>query len=54
LARLARSLWYEVGPDDPATLVGVALVLGVVAVVAALVPARRAGRVDPVIAMRNE
>ena len=54
LARLARSLWYEVGPDDPATLVGVALVLGVVAVVAALVPARRAGRVDPVIATRNE
>lgn len=54
LARLARSLWYEVGPNDPPTFVGVALVLGIVAIAAALVPARRAGRVDPVIAIRNE
>ncbi|HEX6808397.1 MAG TPA: ABC transporter permease [Gemmatimonadaceae bacterium] len=54
LARLARSMWYEVGPNDPVTFVGVAVVLGLVAVVAALVPARRAGRVDPVIAIRNE
>lgn len=54
LARLARSMWYDIGPNDPATFVGVALVLGVVAIVAALVPARRAARVDPVIAIRNE
>jgi predicted permease len=54
LARLARSMLYEIGPNDPATFVGVALTLAVVAVVAALVPARRAARVDPVIAIRNE
>ncbi|MGH7646723.1 MAG: ABC transporter permease [Gemmatimonadaceae bacterium] len=54
LARLARSMLYEIGPNDPATFVGVALTLGLVAVVAALVPARRAARVDPVIAIRNE
>ena len=54
LARLARSMWYDVGPNDPATFIGVAIVLGAVAVAAALVPARRAARVDPVIAIRNE
>jgi len=54
LARLARSMWYDVGPNDPATFIGVAVVLGAVAVAAALVPARRAARVDPVIAIRNE
>lgn len=54
LARLARSMLYEIGPNDPATFFGVAITLGLVAVVAALVPARRAARVDPVIAIRNE
>jgi len=54
LARLARSMWYEVGPNDPLTFAGVAIALGVVAVIAAAVPARRAARVDPVIAIRNE
>ena len=54
LARLARSMLYEIGPNDPATFFGVAITLGLVAVVAAMVPARRAARVDPVIAIRNE
>jgi len=54
LARLARSMLYEIGPNDPATFFGVALTLGLVAAAAALVPARRAARVDPVIAIRNE
>ena len=54
LARFARSMLYEVRPDDPATFIAVALTLSLVAAVAALVPARRAARVDPVIAIRNE
>jgi putative ABC transport system permease protein len=54
LARFVRSMLYEVGPADPATFVVVGLTLAVVGVVSALAPARRASRVDPVIAMRAE
>ena len=50
---LAAAL-YEIEPSDPATFVGVAGLLLVVAVVAALVPAWRAGRVDPVRALWGE
>jgi len=40
---------YEIEPQDPFTLISVTLLLAVVAVVAAAVPARRAMRVDPVV-----
>jgi putative ABC transport system permease protein len=52
--RLMRSLLFEVAPTDPVTYVGVALILGVVALIASYLPARRATLVDPVIALRNE
>src|SRR5439155_23929122 len=54
LTRFVRALLYEITPGDPLTFVGVAAVLSVVAMIAALVPARRAARVDPVIALRSE
>ena len=54
LTRLARTMLYEIQPNDPTTFAGVAITLTVVAIVAALVPARRASRVDPVIAIRSE
>ena len=54
LTRLLRSLLVQVGPGDPLTLVGVALLLLAVAVAASLVPARRASGVDPVSALRAE
>jgi putative ABC transport system permease protein len=54
LTRFVRTMLYEIQPNDPATFAAVGITLAVVAVVAALVPARRASRVDPVIAIRSE
>jgi ABC-type antimicrobial peptide transport system permease subunit len=54
LTRLVRSLLYEVQPGDPLTFGGVALVLALVGIVAALVPVRRAVRADPVTVLRAE
>jgi len=53
LTRFVQSMLYQVAPNDPLTFGGVAAVLAVVALVAALVPARRAARVDPCVALRE-
>ena len=52
--RLLRSQLFGVSPVDPATLVSVVVILAAASVAAAYVPARRATRVDPVIALRSE
>jgi putative ABC transport system permease protein len=54
LGRLIQSQLYEVSPRDPAVFVLVAVVLGVVAVLSSYLPARRATRVDPIVALRAE
>jgi len=54
LARLISSLLYGVRPSDPFTLAAVALLLTAVAAAASFVPARRATRADPMIALRYE
>jgi predicted permease len=54
LSALLTKLLYGVRPTDPATFVGVALILAAVAVLASIVPAWRATRVDPLQVLREE
>jgi putative ABC transport system permease protein len=53
-SRLIGSLLYETSATDPPTFIGVALFLAAVGLAAAYLPARRATRVDPIIALRSE
>jgi ABC-type antimicrobial peptide transport system permease subunit len=53
-AQYLKPFVYQVQPNDPATLAGAAAGFLVVAAVASYVPARRAARVDPMIALRAE
>jgi putative ABC transport system permease protein len=54
LTRVMVSLLFEVNPTDPATLVGVALLLAAVAMLACYIPARRALSIHPMTALRRE
>ena len=54
ISRVLQSLLFGVSARDPLTFVGVAILLGVVAMLASWIPARRAARVDPLTAMRAE
>jgi putative ABC transport system permease protein len=54
VSRLLSSFLFGVSPTDPVTLAGVALLLGLVTVVASYLPARRAASVDPMTALRSD
>jgi ABC-type antimicrobial peptide transport system permease subunit len=54
LARVLSSILYGVSAHDPLTFIVVPLALTAIALLAAWMPARRASRVDPIIALREE
>jgi putative ABC transport system permease protein len=54
MLRFLAKLLYGVRPADPITLAAVAVLLGAIALLACYIPARRAAKVEPVIALRYE
>jgi len=51
--RLLKATLFETNVHDPLTFVTVPIVLGIVALAASYLPARRAAAVDPIVALRN-
>jgi predicted permease len=54
VSRVLKSLLFSVGPHDPVSYIGVAILLGLVALAATLIPARAAMKTDPMAALRVE
>jgi predicted permease len=53
VARLIASLLFQTAPTDPITFAGMVILLGVVALLAGYLPARRASKIDPMVALRT-
>jgi ABC-type antimicrobial peptide transport system permease subunit len=52
--RLLKTVLFEITPTDPATFTAVAVTVFVAALLAGIIPAHRATRVDPLVALRHE
>jgi ABC-type antimicrobial peptide transport system permease subunit len=53
-ARFARAMLFQLSATDPLSVIGAVLFLFGIAIVAGLIPARRATKVDPLVALRSE
>jgi ABC-type antimicrobial peptide transport system permease subunit len=53
VAKAIASLLFGTEPTDPTTFAGMILLLGAVALVAGYIPARRASRINPIVALRS-
>ncbi len=54
LARIAKSMFYDISPIDPVSIAVTIMVLIVMSLLAGFIPARRAARIDPMVALRYE
>jgi ABC-type lipoprotein release transport system permease subunit len=54
MGRGLGGMLYGVKGSDPATFVGIPVLLGAVALIASMIPARRATKVQPIVALRND
>jgi ABC-type antimicrobial peptide transport system permease subunit len=52
-ARFIQGMLFDVAPRDPITLIGVAVMMAAIGIVACWIPALRAARIDPAITMRS-
>ena len=53
-SRVAQGLLFGLSATDTGTVIGAAIVISAMGLLAACIPARRASRVDPIVALRNE
>ena len=54
LSRLMRTMLFEVKPGDPATVAGMAVLVALASLAASYAPARKASRIDPIVALRED
>ena len=53
-SRIAQGLLFGLSPNDPGTFIAATIVMTTVGLLAAYIPARRASRIDPIVALRAE
>jgi ABC-type lipoprotein release transport system permease subunit len=54
LTRFLQTMLFEIKPTDPITFTALTILLAGVALMASFIPARRASRIDPLVALRHE